>query len=50
MLPLIAARVKNAAAIIIPKLRREPGIGKLSRGFEHLFNDLVKALRDWNVV
>src|SRR5689334_11059195 len=50
MFRAVAARVKDAAPIVIPQLRQMPGIRKRRSNLKHFLNGAVKALRDWHVV
>src|ERR1051325_10906023 len=50
MLRPVATRIKDAAPIVIPKLRQMLGIRKRRRNLKHFLNGAVKVLRDWHVV
>ena len=46
----VATRVKDAASIVIPKLRQMSGIRKRRRNLKHFLNGAVKVRSDWHVI
>src|SRR5438045_8595053 len=46
----VATRLKDAASIVIPRLRQMSGTRKRRRNLKHFLNGAVKVRRDWHVI